>query len=288
MMTSSPVRSVPDAVMASERLFCKMQAVGNDFVLFDARAKPLTLAGDRRRSLADRRFGIGCDQLIVLNAAADGAQFSCRFYNADGGEAGMCGNGLRCIGHYLHTRDELVAGQLTPVACAGRTVSLLVETCGDIRVDMGAPAWESSDIPAAGPAASEVQTKTGPVEFIAVSMGNPHAVIRVPDAACAPLDEWGTDPIWRSLFPEGVNIGCMDITDRRNIRLRVYERGTGETLGCGSGACAAVAVGHRHGWLDPSVRVRMGGGDVSVVGADDGTIWLSGPAAQVYEGRIVI
>ena len=285
MKASSSTQSSP-----KEYFFHKMQSIGNDFILFDRRKKPLTLRTKQLQWLADRHYGIGCDQVIVLTHTDDGEGLFCRFYNADGGEAGMCGNGLRCVGHFLHFLDELAVDTPVQINCVGRKVSLRVEKMVMFVWIWGSRTgrrpiyrhrWSSDGTFSVG-------LETESVEFTAVSMGNPHAVARVADIREVPLDSWGEDGAWPPLFPEGVNIGIMTVIDRRHICLRVYERGVGETLGCGSGACAAVAVGYRYNWLHSPVKVSMRGGEVEVICPDKGSIWLSGPATYVYSGRIVI
>ena len=274
--------------------FSKMQGLGNDFLVFDA---PPAGAGhlldsDKLRALADRHTGIGFDQALVLEAPRNGeARAFYRIFNADGSEVEQCGNGVRCIAALLYARKPALGRKFT-LDSPGGVVAANVREDGLVSVDMGVPNF----LPAALPmlAASESMlyplTVAGTrVEVGAVSMGNPHIVLRVADVDTAPVAELGPALEHHPSFPKRTNVGFMQIVDRGYIRLRVFERGVGETLACGTGACAAVAIGRRQGLLDADVTVDLKGGRASVSwqGADQ-HLWLTGPATTVFTGSIEI
>jgi diaminopimelate epimerase len=272
--------------------FTKMHGVGNDFVVFDAPADESLLEPARLRSLADRRTGIGFDQALVLMPARrpDAAVFY-RVFNCDGDEVEQCGNGARCIAALLHARGRSRHGALLLDSPAG-PIAARIGADGEVSVDMGVPDFDPRALPfeAAGEADSyalEVAGRT--LEIGAVSLGNPHAVLSVADVADAPVERLGPAIERHPRFPRRVNAGFLEIVARDAVRLRVYERGAGETRSCGTGACAAVAIGRRRGLLGPEVRVAVQGGELRVNWQGPGThIWLSGPAAVSFEGQVEV
>jgi len=271
--------------------FTKMHGLGNDFVVFDAINQSLALTADQVRFLADRRFGVGCDQLLLVERPTQaGVDFRYRIFNADGSEVGQCGNGARCFARFvrdkgLTQKDEIV------VETASGVIRLYVEANGQIRVNMGEPRFAPERIPFRAP---EGEAERYPVEVAqqphtigAVSMGNPHAVLLVEDVDLAPVAELGPLLESHARFPERVNVGFMQVLDRGHIRLRVFERGAGETLACGTGACAAAVVGRRWGALDETVRVDLPGGPLVIRWQGMGEpVWMTGPATTVFEGTI--
>jgi diaminopimelate epimerase len=274
--------------------FSKMQGLGNDFFVFDA---PAAGAGARLdsgavRALADRHTGVGFDQALMLEAPRDPrSRVFYRIFNADGGEVEQCGNGARCIAALLYARAPAL-GRDFHMGSPGGTVHARVREDGLVSVDMGVPNFEPRAIPLNAPAESVTYHTVidgEAIEFGAVSMGNPHAVLGVPDAATAPVDRLGAVLEHHALFPQRTNVGFMQIVDRGSIRLRVFERGVGETRACGTGACAAAAVGRRRGILGADVRVELPGGTAYVSWPGDGErLWLTGPAVTVFTGTIEI
>jgi len=270
--------------------FTKMHGLGNDFVVIDAIAQSVALDRNQVRFLADRHFGIGCDQLLLVERpSSDEVDFRYRIFNADGGEVEQCGNGARCFARFVRDKGLTTADRIRVETAAGRMV-LQVEPDGRVTVDMGVPVFEPEaipfDAPTPGPMYSlEVAGRT--VEFGAVSMGNPHAVIQVADVDVAPVAELGPAIEGHPRFPRRVNVGFMQIIDRSRIRLRVYERGAGETLACGSGACAAVAVGRQQGLLGDKVEADLRGGCLLIRWEGEGhPVRMTGPAESVFEGTI--
>jgi len=272
--------------------FTKMHGLGNDFVVLNALQTPVELSPDQISAIADRRFGIGCDQVLVIEASqTPGVDIRYRIFNADGNEVEQCGNGVRCVGEYLRRRS-LVEGETIKVETVNGMVTLYLENNHQIRVDMGIPVFEPRAIPLA---ATQMQIQyalvldSTRVEVMAVATGNPHAVILVEDVRQAPVSSLGPKIQQHGLFPEGVNVGFMEIVDPAHIRLRVYERGVGETLACGTGACGAVAAGINAGKLANEVDVELKGGNLQISWAGEGhAVWMSGPATTVYEGQIEI
>ena len=271
-------------------VFTKMQALGNDFVVIDATQQSLTLSPAQASRIADRHFGVGCDQILVVDPSpSKGVDFGYRIFNADGSEVGQCGNGARCFAKYLLDKGLTQKRQIKVQTISG-LMTLIVDESGDmVTVDMGVPRFEPAQIPLALPPAPlyTVNVDLKDIELSAVSMGNPHAVLVVPDVAIAPVDQLGATLERHPVFPERANIGFMQIMSTAHIALRVFERGAGETLACGSGACAAVVAGIQRGLLDSSVRVSLPGGDLQVtwLGGDQ-TVMMSGPATTVFEGTI--
>jgi diaminopimelate epimerase len=272
-----------------ELQFTKMHGLGNDFVLINALDQPVSLNADQVRRLADRHFGIGCDQLLLIEPPQNGeADVRYRIYNADGGEVEHCGNGVRCVAHYLRdegiiNRDDVVVETMKGLA------HVFIERSGLVRVDMGAPGLDPAAIPMRASARSnfyEIEVAGGRVTIGAASMGNPHAVLDVDNIEYAPVQTLGPLIEHHPDFPEGVNVGFMQIVDPGRMRLRVYERGAGETLACGTGACAAVVVGRLRGRLDEEVDVELTGGHLTIAWAGEGQpVWMTGPASRVFEGQ---
>ena len=272
--------------------FTKMQGAGNDFVVLDGVSRRLELTPAQLRRLADRHFGIGCDQILLVEPPRTaGTDFRYRIFNADGGEVEQCGNGARCFVRFVRERGLTDKNEIRVETAAG-VITPRMEADGEVRVNMGAPVFEAKRIPFITDSDALVQSLlTGGVtiDISAVSMGNPHAVQVVADVDAAPVTTQGPLIERHARFPERVNAGFMQVLDRGRIRLRVYERGTGETLACGTGACAAVAVGIRRGLLDGRVSVSTRGGDLTISweGADN-PVWMTGPAVTVFEGEIEI
>jgi diaminopimelate epimerase len=270
--------------------FTKMQGLGNDFVVIDAVSQTVSLTPQQIRRLADRHFGIGCDQVLVVERPQDsGADFRYRIFNADGGEVEQCGNGARCFVHFVRERGLTDKNEIS-VETAGGIIRPRIESDGRVTVDMGVPRFAPQDIPfIADGIALRYELTVGKISITigAVSMGNPHAVMRVDNVRSAPVAELGPLIENHPRFPKRVNAGFMEVVAPDHIRLRVYERGAGETLACGTGACAAVAAGRRWGLLEETVRVELTGGDLTIRWqGDDNPVWMTGPAVRVFEGSI--
>ena len=270
--------------------FTKMHGLGNDFVVIDATAQPIELTTEQIRYLANRRFGVGCDQVLLVEPPRQPeVDFTYRIFNADGGEVEQCGNGARCFARYV--RDHgLTRKTDIRVATSAGVITLHVEADGQITVDMGVPRFEPEEIPFEAEARADVYSlklQTTEVEAGVVSMGNPHAVLRVDHVDDAPVNSLGPQIETHPRFPRRVNVGFMQIVDRQHIHLRVYERGAGETLACGSGACAAVVVGRQRRWLDDKVTVSLPGGNLKIQWPGEGhSVTMTGPAVSVFEGRV--
>ena len=272
--------------------FTKMHGVGNDFVVFDAPADESVLRPERLRALGDRRTGVGFDQALVLERPRrpDTAVYY-RISNCDGDEVEQCGNGARCIAALLDRRGLARNGELTLDSPAG-TVRARIEGRGRVSVDMGVPDFDPRSLPFEAPReadsyALEVAGRT--VEIGAVSLGNPHAVLTVPAVDAAPVATLGPAIEHHPRFPRRVNAGFLEIVARAEVRLRVHERGAGETPSCGTGACAAVAVARRRGLLDEDVRVGVRGGELRVNWAGSGQhIWLTGATGISFEGHVEV
>jgi diaminopimelate epimerase len=272
--------------------FAKMHGQGNDFVVIDAVRQAVTLTAGQVRKLADRHFGVGCDQVLVVEPAhSPENDFRYRIWNADGGEVEQCGNGARCFAHFvleqgLSTRTEL------RVETARGIIVPRVEPSGSVTVDMGAPRFAPADIPFEAPEERltyALDVDGTAVEIGVVSMGNPHAVQRVADVDSAPVDTQGPRIEHHPRFPQRVNAGYLQVVSRNHVRLRVWERGAGETLACGTGACAAVVSGIRQKLLDDNVRVSTRGGDLTIQWRGEGApVLMGGEATFVYAGEIEI
>ena len=275
--------------------FTKMHGLGNDFMVVDLISQHITLNPRLIKKLSDRRFGIGFDQLLTVRPPTKpDNDFRYTIYNADGTEAEQCGNGARCVLRFV--RDEGLTTKTTiRMETSNAIISCKLEEDGNITVDMGEPALQPGKVPFV---AEHPQIKytlsLGPnhldtFSISALNVGNPHAVITVPAADSAPVLEVGALIESHPRFPEGVNVGFMEIVSRKKIKLRVFERGVGETKACGSGACAAVVAGRLQDVLDDTVDVQLTGGHLSVTwGGNNDTIKMTGPACKVYEGRIQI
>jgi len=286
--------------------FTKMEGLGNDFVVVDATRTPFTLSASQIRALADRRFGVGCDQVLVVERASsderrearterslargagESTDFRYRIFNADGGEVEQCGNGARCFVVFVRERG-LTDKREIRVATAGGVIVPRLEDDGEVTVDMGIPRFEPAVVPFIGGTGQVIEPLDVDgviVQVSVLSMGNPHAVQLVDDVDTAPVALQGPSIEHHSRFPKRVNAGYMQIVDRANIRLRVFERGVGETLACGTGACAAVVAGRRRGLLDERVRVVTRGGALTIawVGGDS-PVLMKGPARTVFDGE---
>ena len=276
--------------------FSKMHGAGNDFVVLDGINQKVALTPELARHIADRHFGIGCDQILLVERPQGAeADFRYRIWNADGGEVEQCGNGARCFVRFVRDKG-LTAKDEIRVETKSGLITPRLEPDGTVTVNMGAPLFEPTRIPFLSDSAAVVQpleVAGSTVQITAVSMGNPHAVQRVDQLEAAPVAEQGPLIEHHPRFPQRVNAGYMQVIDRSRIRLRVWERGAGETLSCGTGACAAVVAGIRRGLLDPIVSVDTRGGPLTIrwAGAENAlncAVWLTGPAATVFEGEIEI
>ena len=273
-----------------ELKFTKMQGAGNDFVVFDAIDQQVELNREQLQQIADRHFGIGCDQILLVEPPRiEGTEFHYRIFNADGGEVEQCGNGARCFARYVREKGLSSSDELHVGTAKGR-ITLYFEESGQVRVNMGVPKFEPADIPFLAETSAlsyGIDLDGAQYHISIVSMGNPHAVLLVDDIGSAPVETIG--PLLEShpRFPQRVNVGFMEHRGRDRIALRVYERGAGETLACGTGACAAVVSGIRQNSLDPEVTVELKGGQLVISWAGEGEpVWMTGPAETVYEGVI--
>jgi len=272
--------------------FTKMHGLGNDFVVLDAITQSLHLSPEQIRWIANRRFGVGCDQVLMVEPPrSPDTDFYYRMFNADGGEVEQCGNGSRCFARFV--RDHgLSEKAVLEVGTKAGVIRLYLEEDGQVRVNMGVPELEPDAIPFSASEraltyALEVGDET--VEIVAVSMGNPHAVLRVDALDEAPVALLGPLIEAHSRFPRRTNVEFMAPRERDHIDLRVFERGAGETLACGTGACAAVVAGRLQGLLDERVRVSLPGGDLVIAWAGEGEpVWMTGPAQEVFQGCIAI
>ena len=270
--------------------FTKMHGLGNDFVVLDATHAPLALERDQLRLLADRHFGIGCDQILQVEPPrSPDTDFYYRIFNADGGEVEQCGNGARCVVRFVREHGLTDKTEIRVGTQSGVIVPKL-EADGRVTVDMGVPQFEPARIPFfAERRALTYQLDVGgtAIEISALSMGNPHAVQVVKDVDAAPVRTQGPAIEAHARFPQRVNAGYMQIIDRGRIKLRVYERGAGETLACGTGACAAVVAGIQRNLLDDSVVVATRGGDLGISWQGEGKpVLMTGPAVTVFSGEI--
>ncbi len=282
--------------------FTKMHGAGNDFVVIDATQQPFSLSPEQMRRLGDRRFGVGCDQILVIEPATSAdADFRYRIFNNTGDEVEHCGNGARCFVRFV-VDAGLTAKRDIQVDTMNRRLRLTLQDDGRVTVNMGAPVFEPAALPFA-PQGLTPRLENGfalwpldelqGVELGLVSMGNPHAVQRVADVEAAPVLTQGPLIEGHARFPRRVNAGFMQILARDRIALRVYERDAGETLACGTGACAAVVAGIRAGWLDSAVEVQTRGGMLKIewAGLQDGLsspVLMTGPAVKVFDGEITL
>lgn len=273
--------------------FTKMHGLGNDFVVIDNITQNLNLDATQIRFIANRYLGIGCDQLLLVEKpdANSDADFKYRIFNADGSEVAQCGNGARCFARFV--RDKQLSDKAAIlVDTQSRQLLLKFDDNGGITVNMGMPHHTPSEIPLLMSEVSDtyrVKIKGDEWIFGAVSMGNPHAVIVIDDIYTAPVNELGKILESHNIFPERANIGFMQVIDRQHIKLRVYERGAGETSACGSGACAAVVVGIMQKLLADSVTVSLLGGDLTIQWQGQGQpVFMTGPAVSVFDGQITL
>ncbi|MES2263630.1 MAG: diaminopimelate epimerase [Pseudomonadota bacterium] len=281
--------------------FTKMHGAGNDFIVIDAINQQIAFTPDQWQRLADRRFGIGADQMLVVEKSTlPGCDFRYRIYNNDGGEVEQCGNGARAFVKFVSEKGLTSSNSITVETMAG-VIAPRLEADGSITVDMGAPVLDPALVPfdAEGlhgqpegrdtlwPLVLELGGDKETILVSVVSMGNPHAVQLVADVDSAPVELSGPLIEHHPRFPRRVNAGFMQVVDRSHVKLRVFERGAGETLACGTGACAAVVAGIRRGLLDSPVRVDARGGRLSIAWEGEGQpVWMTGPAVTVFEGEI--
>ncbi|MBI5625774.1 MAG: diaminopimelate epimerase [Nitrosomonadales bacterium] len=272
--------------------FTKMHGAGNDFVMLDGVRQRIELSPEQLRLLADRHFGVGCDQILIVEKSANKeADFRYRIFNSDGGEVEQCGNGARCFMRFVQDEKLTTKREIIVETHCG-LISPRIEQDGRVTVNMGAPIFEPANIPfdgGSGAASEPLEVDGKTLRISALSMGNPHAVQVVDDIEMAPVRDLGPLIECHPRFPKRVNAGFMQVMDRRNIRLRVYERGAGETLSCGTGACAAVVAGIRRELLDSPVNVATRGGTLSIAWEGDGkAVLMTGPAITVFAGEINI
>lgn len=273
-------------------MFRKMHGLGNDFMVFNALDQRVMLSADEVCALADRHRGVGFDQLLLVERPTQpGVDFRYRIFNADGSEVAQCGNGARCFARFVRETGLSDQDALTVETASG--VIVLHHEGDGVRVNMGAPRFAPAQVPLTlTPQADQYEVLLGEEALLlgAVSMGNPHAVLWVPDVDTAEVARLGPAiQARRDLFPEGVNVGFAQVVSPEQIRLRVYERGAGETQACGTGACAAMAVCRRLGWVSDQVRVQLPGGELLIrwSGVEGEPLWMTGPAQTVFEGRLL-
>jgi diaminopimelate epimerase len=262
--------------------FTKMQGAGNDFVVLDATKTPFNLTKEQLKKIADRHLGVGCDQILVVEQPrSGGADFRYRIFNADGGEVEQCGNGARCFVKFVHQKGLATKREIRVETLGGPIVPRL-EADGEVSVEMGPPVFKE-------PLLERLSVGGTTVDAAILSMGNPHAVQVVADVESAPVTTQGPLLERHPRFPGRVNAGYLQVLDRHRIALRVWERGAGETLSCGTGACAAVVAGILRGLLDSPVRVATRGGALTISWAGgDNAVWMKGPAQTVFEGTIEV
>lgn len=270
--------------------FTKMHGLGNDFVVIDAVNQQVVLDETQVRAIADRRFGIGCDQVLLVEKPRNHAtEFFYRIYNADGGEVEQCGNGARCFARFVYDKGMTQHREIAVGTAAGN-ITLYLEDDGQVRVNMGRPHLVPHTIPFKADEQAQsysVELGSETVEIGAVSMGNPHAVVIVDETHNAPVEQVGSELERHARFPQRANVGFMAINDESHVDLRVYERGAGETLACGTGACAAVVYGRLRELLTERVSVRLPGGTLVISWAgNDEPVWMTGPAVTVFDGSV--
>jgi len=269
--------------------FTKMHGLGNDFVVLNGIDQTIDLTQSQIRFLADRHFGIGCDQVLLVERAQGEADFRYRIFNADGGEVEQCGNGARCFVRYVHDHSLTQQREIRIETLSG-VISPKLEGSGNVTVNMGKPIFEPEKIPFIAERVAKtysLEIDDNLVTISALSMGNPHAVRIVENVETAPVDTEGALIESHQRFPKKVNVGYMQIVDRNHIQLRVFERGAGETLACGTGACAAVVAGINLGLLEHRVVVGTKGGELTIHWPqEDEPVWMTGPAVTVFEGEI--
>jgi diaminopimelate epimerase len=270
--------------------FTKMHGLGNDFIVIDNLHDQVLLNPEIVRFIADRRMGIGCDQVLVLQtSSSDTVDVMFRFYNADGSEAEQCGNGARCLGKYL-VDNEIIDGNVISAETKKGIITIHIDDVDAIRVNMGRPEFEPAKIPFLYNQRMpnyDIELNNEVVRVFCLSMGNPHAVLIVDDIESARVNELGQQLQINPKFPDSVNVGFLQILDRNHVRLRVYERGVGETLACGTGSCAAAVAGILDGKLDHEVVIELKKGNLVINWKGEGSdVWMTGPATTVYHGHI--
>lgn len=275
-----------DKIVAMQLQFTKMHGLGNDFMVVDNTRGEVNLSSEQIRQLADRHFGIGFDQLLMVESAqTPGVNFRYVIFNADGSEVEQCGNGARCFARFVHEKG-LANSNPVMVETRGGVIALTLNEDDTVRVDMGAPSFEPNTLPLL-----LEQSATYNIEGYqvgALSMGNPHCVLLVDDIDQVDVEAIGQQIQQSELLPNQANIGFMQVLNRQEVRLRVYERGAGETLACGSGACAAVVFGVEQGLLSNQVTTHLRGGDAHIEYTPGASVFLSGPATFVFEGQVSI
>ncbi len=272
-----------------ELRFTKMHGLGNDFVVLDFTKESIELTQSQAARIADRHFGVGCDQILVVERSTrEGIDFKYRILNADGSEVGQCGNGARCFVRYVHQKNLSDSNPIKVETLSGVMTLYDDPVSKLVTVDMGPPVFEPKDIPLCATERLpqyQLEVDGQDILFSALSMGNPHAVIQVDDVGTAPVQELGSKLESHSIFPDRANIGFMQINSRDDIALRVFERGTGETIACGSGTCAAVVAGIQAGLLNNTVTAHLSTGDLKIEWAGEGqSVKMMGPAETVFEG----
>ncbi|TKD44525.1 diaminopimelate epimerase [Azotobacter chroococcum] len=270
--------------------FTKMHGLGNDFMVLDLVSQHAHIQPKHARQWGDRHTGIGFDQLLIVEPPSrPDVDFRYRIFNADGSEVEQCGNGARCFARFVLDKRLTVKKRIR-VETRNGLIELDVRPDGQVCVDMGPPRLEPQEIPFQAEAAALnycVEVDGREVEFAALSMGNPHAVLRVEDVESAPVHALGPKLEHHPRFPQRVNVGFLQVVDRQHARLRVWERGAGETQACGTGACAAAVAAIRQGWMDSPVLIDLPGGRLSIAWAGPGqSVMMTGPAVRVYEGQV--
>ncbi len=272
--------------------FTKMHGLGNDFVVIDAINQNVSLDAKQVQFIADRHFGIGCDQLLLVEKSDSvNADFRYRIFNNNGSEVEQCGNGARCFAQFVHAEGLTDKTEIPVLTCNGRIV-LNMEGNGNVAVDMGSPILNPQDIPFQAQQTQntyDLSIAGEKITFSAISIGNPHAVILVDDVSVAEVERIGKALQADEHFPNSVNVGFMQIINAEHVKLRVYERGVGETQACGSGACAAIVAGSIQGLLDATVETQLLGGNLSIHWAgDQNPVMMTGPTATVFKGKITL
>ena len=272
--------------------FAKMHGLGNDFVIFGAFNQDVQLSVEQIRWIADRRLGVGCDQILVVRPTDSvEADFIYQIYNSNGEEVEQCGNGIRCVGKFL-TLNRLTNKSSIKIKTISGVYDIVLRDDGMVTVDMGMANFEPEEIPFTAESAAtsyRLEVEEQQIEIGAVSMGNPHAVIRVDDINNAPVSTLGPKIETHSMFPNKANVGFMQVQDAQHIKLRVFERGVGETTACGTGACAAVVVGQNQDLLDSEVTVQLPGGSLQIECKDKGQpVFMTGPANLSFEGSLTL
>ncbi|MCY7294654.1 diaminopimelate epimerase [Alteromonas sp. a30] len=271
--------------------FSKMHGLGNDFVVIDNLTQNVFFSKEKIRQLADRNLGVGFDQMLLVEPPYDPDQdFHYRIFNADGSEVSQCGNGARCFGRFVKMKGLINRNKIVVSTKAGRMV-LYIENDGQVTVNMGKPKFKPSEVPMRANKQEAIYVERiadTTVFFGAVSLGNPHCVLEVEDIETAPVESLGTLIETHERFPEGVNVGFMQIVSPNHVKLRVWERGVGETLACGSGACAAAVIGQLQDKLSKEVQVDLPGGSLRIRYNKEGPVKMTGPAEHVFDGSLYL